>query len=97
MKRFGKVLNKKGYVKKTQSMRSRNKVVDGEPVAEQKTSLISNRSIPKARVRKEKERLTAVKKLHTLLKIWNRWIYFGSGAFEIKLGSWKTESLLSAR
>lgn len=36
MKRFGIILNKKGYVKKTQSMRSRNKVVDGEPVAEQK-------------------------------------------------------------
>ena len=36
---------KKRYVKKTQSVRSRNKVVDGEPVAEQKTSLVSNRGI----------------------------------------------------
>lgn len=42
-------------------MRSRNKVVDGEPVAEQKMSLVSNRGIFMARVRKEKERLTAVK------------------------------------
>lgn len=46
-------------------MRSRNKVVDGEPVAEQKSSLVSNRGILLARVRKEKERLTAVKKKFT--------------------------------
>lgn len=46
-------------------MRSRNKVVDGEPVAEQKTSLVSNRGIFMTRVRKEKERLTAVKKQFT--------------------------------
>lgn len=81
-------------------MRSRNKVVDGEPVAEQKMSLVSNRCMNMARVRKEKERLTAVKnknEIHTLLNIWNRWIEFGSGTFEIKNGSWKTESLLSAR
>lgn len=60
-------------------MRSRNKVVDGEPVAEQKMSLVLSRGIYMilARVRKEKERLTAVKNknyLHTSLKIWNRWI-----------------------
>lgn len=58
-------------------MRSRNKVVDGEPVAEQKMSLVLSRGISMARVRKEKERLTAVKNknyLHTPLNIWNRWI-----------------------
>lgn len=56
-------------------MRSRNKVVDGEPVAEQKSSLVSNRGMLIARVRKEKERLTAVKKyVHSPLKIWNKWI-----------------------
>lgn len=58
-------------------MRSRNKVVDGEPVAEQKMSLVLNIGIHMARVRKEKERLTAVKNknyLHTPLKIWNSWI-----------------------
>lgn len=69
-------------------MRSRNKVVDGEPVAEQKMSLVSNIGIFMTRVRKEKERLTAVKKqLHTPLNIWNRWIEFGSGTFKI----WKLE------
>lgn len=82
-------------------MRSRNKVVDGEPVAEQtKNESCFNYRYFFARVRKEKERLTAVKNknsLHTLLKIWNSWIEFGSGTFEIKNGSWKTESLLSAR
>lgn len=46
-------------------MRSRNKVVDGEQVAEQKMSLVSSIGISFARVRKEKERLTAVKKLFT--------------------------------
>lgn len=42
-------------------MRSRNKVVDGEPVTEQNMSIVLIRGLLNARVRKEKERLTAVK------------------------------------
>ncbi len=39
-------------------MRNQNKAVDGEPVAEQKTSLVSALGIFMARVRTEKERLS---------------------------------------